>query len=144
MSWKFLVRSIGSVFKRLRGGLLRAALASLATGMLLACLPAQAEYGDVVMNRQSDRLGVRPVIFSHTFHRMRFRCKVCHGESGFKLRAGANSVSMLDIVDGRYCGSCHNGTVAWGADRCDLCHSGRHGLTSGVIGGHRTGGPGRW
>lgn len=117
---------------------------SLLAAILFACFPAQAEYGDVVMNKQSERNGARPVIFSHTFHRMRFRCKVCHAETGFKMRAGANDVSMLEIVDGKYCGMCHNGNVAWGAEQCDLCHSGRPGLKSGVIGGPQTGGPGRW
>jgi len=113
-------------------------------GMCFACFPAQAEYGDVVMNKQSEKNGVRPVIFSHTFHRMRFRCGVCHSEPGFKMRAGANDVSMLNIGEGKFCGMCHNGDIAWGAENCDLCHSGRPGLKSGIIGGPQTGGPGRW
>jgi hypothetical protein len=49
----------------------------------------QAEYGDVVLNRHSDKQGVRPVVFPHWFHRIRFRCKVCHQELGFKMRAGS-------------------------------------------------------
>jgi c(7)-type cytochrome triheme protein len=118
--------------------------ALLVLGMSFACFPARAEYGDVVMNRQSEKSGVRPVIFSHTFHRIRFRCKVCHAELGFKMRAGANDVSMADIGEGKFCGMCHNDNIAWGAGNCDLCHSGRPGLKSGVIGGPQTGGPGRW
>ena len=123
-----------------------AALASaiVAAGLLLAAGPAHGEYGDVILNRRSEANGVRPVVFPHWFHRIRFRCKVCHSELGFVMRAGANDVKMSDISEGRFCGMCHNGTVAWGPDRCDLCHSGLPGLKSGIVGGHGTSGPGRW
>ena len=107
-------------------------------------LPAQAEYADVVFNKRAEQNGAAPVIFPHWFHRIRFRCKVCHDELGFKMRAGANDVRMSDIVEGKFCGMCHNGRIAWGSDRCDLCHSGKRGLTSGIKGGDRTTGPGRW
>lgn len=103
-----------------------------------------AEYGDVVLNRYSDKGGVRPVVFPHWFHRIRFRCKVCHHELGFKMRAGSNDVLMSDIIDGKFCGMCHNNDIAWGAERCDLCHSGKRGTKSGIYGGHETTGPGRW
>ena len=106
--------------------------------------PANAEYGDVVLNRRAEKEGVRPVIFPHWFHRIRFRCKVCHQELGFKMRVGSNDVRMADIINGKFCGMCHNGDVAWGPDRCDLCHSGKRGLPTGIYGGHETLGPGRW
>ncbi|MEH6616300.1 MAG: c(7)-type cytochrome triheme domain-containing protein [Porticoccus sp.] len=112
-------------------------------GLLMAPF-TQAEYADVVFNRYADESGIRPVIFPHWFHRIRFRCKVCHSELGFKMRAGSNNISMDDIVDGKYCGMCHNGVIAWSAERCDLCHSGKPGLKSGIRGSHETGGPGRW
>ncbi|MCB1792680.1 MAG: hypothetical protein KDJ27_10280 [Gammaproteobacteria bacterium] len=105
---------------------------------------AIAEYGDVILNRYADKEGMRPVVFPHWFHRIRFRCKVCHHELGFEMRAGANDVRMDDIIRGRYCGMCHNGEVAWSVENCDLCHSGKAGLKSRIVGGHQTGGPGRW
>ena len=105
---------------------------------------AQAEYADVVLNKRSENNGMRPVIYSHWFHRIRFRCKVCHHELGFKMRATANDISMLDIMEGRYCGICHNNEIAWGVENCDLCHSGKPGLPSGIVGGDETNGPGRW
>ena len=116
----------------------------LVAGFLLLAPEAWAEYGDVVLNRRSEQGGVRPVVFQHWFHRIRFRCKVCHNELGFEMRAGANDVRMSDIIDGKFCGQCHNNEIAWGADRCDLCHSGKPGLKSGIYGGHQTSGPGRW
>jgi c(7)-type cytochrome triheme protein len=78
--------------------------------ILLAVLAAlgvyrgvSAEYADVVLNRLSEANDVRPVIFPHWFHRIRFRCKVCHNELGFEMRAGANEITMGKIIDGQYC-----------------------------------------
>jgi c(7)-type cytochrome triheme protein len=124
--------------------LLVALLAAAAAAAAFTGVTARAEYGDVVINKRSEKEGMRPVVFSHWFHRIRFRCKVCHAELGFKMRAGANDVLMSDINEGRFCGMCHNGQIAWSADRCDLCHSGRPGLPSGIYGGDKTLGPGRW
>ena len=103
-----------------------------------------AEYADVVLNRLSDLNDVRPVIFPHWFHRIRFRCKVCHNELGFEMRAGANEMTMDKIIDGQFCGLCHNDEIAWGVENCDLCHSGKPGLKTGIRGSNQTGGPGRW
>jgi len=119
-------------------------LAGCVLAMLILAGSALGEYGDVVINKRSEKEGMRPVIFPHWFHRIRFRCKVCHYELGFKMRAGANDILMTDILDGKFCGMCHNNDVAWGPDRCDLCHSGKAGLPSGIYGGNSTTGPGRW
>lgn len=130
---------------RLPAARLATLLATLLAALLGLAAPAgHAEYGDVVLNRRADAAGVRPVVFPHWFHRIRFRCKVCHHELGFEMRAGANDVQMADILDGRFCGMCHNGQVAWGPERCDLCHSGLPGKPSGIVGGPQTSGPGRW
>lgn len=112
--------------------------------MAVIAIPAAAEYADVVLNRRSEKEGVRPVVFPHWFHRIRFQCRVCHHELSFKMRVGSNDVTMNEISEGKFCGACHNGNIAWGADRCDLCHSGKPGLPTGIYGGHETSGPGRW
>ncbi len=93
---------------------------------------ANAEYGDVVINNYSDDAGMRPVIFPHWFHRIRFRCKVCHADLGFKFKAGGNKINMLKIIDGEYCGACHNGEVAWSVENCILCHSAKPGTPTQV------------
>lgn len=93
---------------------------------------AVAEYGDVVINNYSDKAGMRPVVFPHWFHRIRFRCKVCHADLGFKFEAGGNQIDMLKIVDGEFCGACHNGDVAWSVENCDLCHSANKGTPTQV------------
>lgn len=94
--------------------------------------PAHAEYGDVVINNYSDAAGMRPPVFPHWFHRMRFRCKVCHGDLGFQFKAGGNDITMLKIFDGQFCGACHNGQIAWPVENCTLCHSGKPGTKTQV------------
>ena len=92
----------------------------------------KAEYGDVLINNYSESAGMRPVVFPHWFHRIRFRCKVCHADLGFQMQAGGNQINMLKIIDGEYCGACHNGEVAWSVETCDLCHSGMPGMQTQV------------
>ena len=94
--------------------------------------PAHAEYGDVVINNYSDAAGMRPVVFPHWFHRMRFRCKVCHADLGFQFKAGGNQINMLKIIDGQFCGACHNGEIAWSIENCNLCHSAKPGTPTQV------------
>ena len=96
---------------------------------------AQAEYGDIVINNFSDPEGIRPVVFPHWFHRLRFRCKVCHGDLGFKFKAGGNKIQMINILEGEFCGACHNDEISWGPENCDLCHSGIPGIKTQVHGG---------
>jgi c(7)-type cytochrome triheme protein len=99
---------------------------------LLATPPAHAEYGDVVINNFSDAAGMRPVVFPHWFHRVRFRCKVCHADLGFQFKAGGNQINMLKIIDGQFCGACHNGELAWSVENCNLCHSAKPGTATHV------------
>lgn len=101
------------------------------TGMLGGQV-TYAEYGDVVINNYSDDAGMRPVVFPHWFHRIRFRCKVCHADLGFEFEAGGNDIDMLKIIEGEYCGACHDGNLAWSVENCDLCHSGKKGTPTQV------------
>jgi c(7)-type cytochrome triheme protein len=100
--------------------------------LLATPIMVSAEYGDVLINNYSDEAGMRPVVFPHWFHRIRFRCKVCHADLGFKMQAGGNQIDMLKIIDGEYCGACHNGEVAWSVENCDVCHTGKAGLPTQV------------
>ena len=114
------------------GARLLLACALVAAWALVDARGARAEYGDVVINNYSDKSGVRPVVFPHWFHRIRFRCKVCHTDLGFKFKAGGNEINMLRIIDCQFCGACHNGSVAWSVENCDLCHSGKPGTQTQV------------
>lgn len=100
--------------------------------MTLGAESALAEYGDVVINNYSDKAGMRPAVFPHWFHRVRFRCNVCHADLDIKFKAGGNDIDMVKIIDGKYCGACHNGNIAWGVENCNLCHSGKPGTPTQV------------
>ncbi len=116
---------------------LRSVLVGISCGVIISLLqvsPVQAEYGDVVINNFADAAGMRPVVFPHWFHRIRFRCKVCHADLGFKLKAGGNEITMAKIIEGQYCGACHNGEIAWSIENCDVCHSGVPGTPTQVHG----------
>lgn len=100
----------------------------LTTGLILLSAigyssDTHAEYGDIVLNNFSDESGIRPIIFPHWFHRIRYSCKTCHSDLGFQMKAGASQINMLKIINGEYCGACHNGQVAWSIEYCELCHS---------------------
>ena len=100
--------------------------------MLMAMLSpmreARAEFGDIVMNNYSEASNIEPVVFPHWFHRIRYTCKACHSDLGIKFKAGASQINMVKIMDGQYCGSCHDGNIAWSTESCDLCHSGKKGM----------------
>ena len=82
------------------------------------------QYGSVVMNKGiSGEKGLRPVVFPHWPHRVGYSCKACHTDLGFKLRANTTEIKQSDIEAGRYCGRCHDGKTAFGANECERCHS---------------------
>ena len=120
----------------------RGALAAITFACLVPFVFAWAEYADVTINTRSETEGVAPVIFPHWFHRIRFQCSVCHVDLGIRMGAGTTGITMEKLIDGQYCGACHDGDTAWSVDNCDLCHSGRPGLETGIKGGHETTGPG--
>jgi c(7)-type cytochrome triheme protein len=103
--------------------------------VLLALMPAnnaQAEYGDIVINNFSDAAGMRPPIFPHWFHRIRFQCKICHADLGFMFKAGGDKINMAKIINGEFCGACHNGEIAWSVENCQMCHSAEPGTPTQV------------
>lgn len=91
---------------------------------LVEIAPTEAEYADLTLNKYAEQAGMPPVVFPHWFHRIRFKCKVCHEEI-FIMRQGANDITMEKIIKGEHCGKCHNGKIAWAPLYCDRCHSGQ-------------------
>jgi c(7)-type cytochrome triheme protein len=61
------------------------------------------------------------VLFPHKQHTEWMACSNCH-EQIFKSKAGATKFSMLDILNGEYCGRCH-GAVAFPLTECKRCHN---------------------
>ncbi len=83
------------------------------------------EYADIYMDSTRDSMAkadVGAVVFPHWFHRIRYKCKVCH-EKIFVMKKGGNNISMREIMDGKFCGTCHNGMIAWEPLECKKCHS---------------------
>ncbi len=87
-------------------------------------IKSPASYGSVILNRYTGEGQVmKSVVFPHWWHRTQFTCKVCHNDIGFPMKAGATDIRMADIFEGKFCGKCHNGNVAFPATECDRCHS---------------------
>ena len=85
---------------------------------------AEPEYGDIVFSRKTPGADeIPPGVFPHWVHRINFKCYVCH-DAIFQMKAGTNPVTMENMQQGKFCGACHNGNVAFpvGFDTCDRCH----------------------
>ncbi|MEE9231503.1 MAG: c(7)-type cytochrome triheme domain-containing protein [Acidobacteriota bacterium] len=81
--------------------------------------------GEVLFARQPKEGEVLPARFPHWFHRVRFRCTACH-PGVFEMKAGAATMTMDAMREGRFCATCHNGRTAWeiAFDNCTRCHAG--------------------
>lgn len=86
--------------------------------------------GTITLRRQADSAkgvnlggGLPAASFPHWVHRIRYQCKVCHLDI-FEPRAGANTITMTQIGEGKACGRCHNGSIAFavGIESCSRCH----------------------
>jgi c(7)-type cytochrome triheme protein len=80
-------------------------------------------YGDLLLERKGGSSEIPPAVFSHAIHRIRYRCAACH-PAVFGLKRGSGAMSMKEIQEGRACGVCHNGKIAWGVnfETCPICH----------------------
>jgi c(7)-type cytochrome triheme protein len=76
---------------------------------------------------------VKAVIFHHKTHTMDagLECDSCHDEEGemFEMVAGLiednEDFTMQALYDGKYCGACHDGEMAFASNsRCTTCHIG--------------------
>jgi c(7)-type cytochrome triheme protein len=53
------------------------------------------------------------------------KCADCHQSGLFKMKKGADVLTMKDMEAGKNCGACHNGTKAFGVkekETCVKCH----------------------
>ncbi|MFC1685165.1 c(7)-type cytochrome triheme domain-containing protein [Pseudomonadota bacterium] len=83
--------------------------------------------GNFVMKKhrkEMENQGLPMVLYPHWLHRVMFECKVCHNDI-FKMRRWENNISQQAILEGKQCGVCHNGTMAFSASdkgSCNRCH----------------------
>jgi c(7)-type cytochrome triheme protein len=65
------------------------------------------------------------VTFDGPAHKAKgLNCKDCH-PGIFKMQKGGDAITMKDINEGKFCGTCHNGTKAFSAKdaaNCSKCH----------------------
>jgi len=61
------------------------------------------------------------ILFPHKPHTEWLACSNCH-EHLFKSKAGATKFTMMQILDGEFCGVCH-GAVSFPLTECNRCHS---------------------
>jgi c(7)-type cytochrome triheme protein len=73
---------------------------------------------DILME---DTAGIPMVLFPHRPHTEWLDCKNCH-DNIFIAKRGANNISMIDLLEGRFCGRCH-GAVSFPLTQCVRCHS---------------------
>lgn len=73
-----------------------------------------------------DGKGGGKVVFDGKIHADKgLKCADCHSSGLFKMKKGADAITMKDIKDGKFCGTCHNGTKAFDAKdeaNCGKCH----------------------
>src|SRR6185369_17041214 len=99
-------------------------------GKVLKSIPPNGpfwKYGNVVMRSRTRKAGMAPVVFAHWSHRARYTCRVCHLELGFSMRMGDTGITRAQYLEGKYCGACHYGSIAFTvADgpkgNCKKCH----------------------
>ncbi len=66
--------------------------------------------------------GLMPwVLFPHKPHTEWLACENCHDRL-FEKEEGATQFTMLDILQGEYCGRCHS-RVSFPLTECDRCHT---------------------
>jgi len=81
--------------------------------------------GNFVMKTHEDEMqeeGLAPVVYPHWIHRIWFECKVCHQDI-FVMQRWRNEITHKKIAEGKQCGRCHNGKMAFSAEeKCERCH----------------------
>jgi len=101
-----------------------------AVGLLLIIVfarMAMAAPGDLVIPRNPAATGTEQfpaATFPHTLHRVLYKCYVCH-DSLFKMKRGADAITMKTIEQDKFCGACHDGKITFDAesfDNCGRCH----------------------
>lgn len=88
--------------------------------------PPAEVFGNLLINRSAAFAKVKPVVFSHWSHRLRYTCRVCHLELDFALKRNGTGITEEANRGGAYCGACHDGKTAFGHTEanCARCHTG--------------------
>jgi len=101
-------------------------VALLVVGLLVPLAPDvdADELGVVKFTRKAEGSeSIAPAIFPHGVHQTAFKCAACHDDI-FPMKAESVEITMEMIQDGKSCGVCHNGTIAFPSSfsTCTRCH----------------------
>jgi len=106
---------------------------SVLIGLLILCSVlvvlsgAQAVPAGLKLTWPAKSMGT--VVFDGTVHAdAGLQCDACHVGGMFQTRKDATPMNMEAIKKEQYCGSCHNGTKAFGTKdkkSCKRCHMGK-------------------
>lgn len=70
--------------------------------------------------------GMPNVVFDGKVHAAKgLKCNACHTKI-FKMKKGAEKITMAAINQGKFCGACHDGKKAFKASdpaKCKTCHA---------------------
>lgn len=101
------------------------AIIATAISIAIPAMAAENHGGNVVYTKP-----VKSVHFSHKVHveEKGLSCDLCHARN-FEMQAlkaqEKYDFTMKSLVEGKYCGTCHNGIMAFASNtRCAACHSG--------------------
>ena len=98
------------------------ALCLVDPGSSMAELQKSYEYGNVVMDKETQKASMMPVVFPHWLHRAKHSCRLCHVDIEFAQERNETGVIEEDNKAGRYCGTCHNGKESFNVSECARCH----------------------
>lgn len=102
-------------------------VAALAQGLIAprADLEGKGEMSVLDMDVLMQATQAMPwVLFPHSKHTQWLDCSNCH-DAIFKPQVGANDISMNAVLQGEFCGVCHD-KVAFSLFVCERCHSVPH------------------
>jgi c(7)-type cytochrome triheme protein len=94
----------------------------IAFSVLVYGLAYGAAMQDIIY--QGDKASDEAIFHGDQHLKRGLKCDDCHNREMFpKKEKGATVITMKAIQQGKLCGKCHNGKIAFGIDHhCDRCH----------------------
>ena len=101
-------------------------VAILGSAVLAAAAWSVTNPATIRMERPDDSDDPAPALFRHWKHQKTYKCYVCHARL-FSKYEKATDITHERMDQGKYCGACHDGRVAFQphADDvdCEVCHA---------------------
>jgi len=94
----------------------------LVIGFVAAIAIASGTPAIIKMKRPPDAT-MPPSLLTHWKHQRSYKCYACHPGTFSQWKKAV--FDHVDMEEGKYCGACHNGKVAFRPDNedCEVCHA---------------------